>query len=206
VIVALTRIAALSLAFGEVNRATFHPDGVTPESDTTHTVMLALLAFEIAGGFPELRLDMEMLLALALVHDLPEAYAGDTDTTGGLTQEQQAAKKAREADALKRIRSELFGSGIPSLIDAYERDTLPEARFLRYLDKITPKLTHALNGGAAIRAQGRTVEWLRERHRTQGAELAAKYPEFAGVLGPIFDAACAESERALAESLARGAA
>lgn len=199
---ALLHIARLSLAFGRVDRATFHEDGVTPESDADHTFMLGLLAVEVADAHPELGLDLGKLAALALVHDFPEVYAGDTNTAGGLTPEQREAKRQREIEAVLRLRAELRRADRPSaildLITTYEEGDCPEARFLRYLDKITPKLTHALNANAALRRDGWFVERLRERHRAQGAELAAAYPEFAGVLGPLFDAACAASEEALA--------
>lgn len=201
---ALLHIARLSLAFGRVNRATLHEDGVTPETDTDHTVMLGLLALHIAGNEAAgLNLDMGRLAALALVHDLVEVYAGDTNTAGGLTPEQRAEKTQRELAAARRLFAELGrpdGGVSPVLwwLHDYETGDTREARFLRYLDKITPKLTHALNGNAVLRREGWTVERLRERHRAQGAELAERYPEFAPVLGPLFDAACAASEEALA--------
>ncbi len=61
----------------------------------------------------------------------------------------------------------------------------------------TPKLTQAMNGCIQVRREGRSLAWLRERHRTHGSELAAQYPEFAGVLGPLFDQAAAQAEAAL---------
>lgn len=195
-------IAGLSLRLGRVDRATFHPDGLRPESDTDHTVMLGLLAIDIAGEHPELGLNLGRLALLALVHDLAEAYAGDTNTAVALTAEQRSSKAAREAAAVERIAAELGDSAVVTGLRVYEEQELPEARFLRYLDKVTPKLTHTLNGNIAIRRMGWTVEQLRERHRTQGAELAAAYPEFVDVLGPIFDAACAASEEALARAYA----
>lgn len=195
---AATTIADLALRFARVNRATFRPDGERPESDVDHTVMLGLLAVDIAGKHRELGLDPGRLCALALVHDLPEVFAGDTDTTGGLTAEQQADKSAREAAAIGRLYDDLGNGWIMALVTVYEQQEEPEARFLRYLDKILPKLTHTLNGCAAIRRAGHSVEWLRARHAEQGAGLRAEYPEFAAVLGPLFDAACAASEAALA--------
>lgn len=195
---ALLHIARLSLAFGRVNRATLHEDGVTPESDTDHTVMLGLLALHVADLHPELGLNLGTLSTLALVHDFAEVYAGDTNTAGGLTEEQRAQKHRREQAAVQRLDDELHGGPIVQALLAYENEACPEARFLRYLDKITPKLTHALNGNAVLRREGWTVDRLRERHRAQGAELAERYPEFAPVLGPLFDAACAASEEALA--------
>ena len=195
----LITIADIALRFGRVNRATFHHDGERPESDTDHTVMLGLLAIEIAWNHPELGLSIYKLGTLALVHDLAEVFAGDTNTVGGLTEQQRADKATREAAAIAGLRVEI-GGGITEAIDNYEAQACRESRFIRYIDKITPKLTHYLNGGAAIRMMGRDADWLAAAHRKQGAELAAKYPEFAPVLGPLFDAACAASEAALRAS------
>lgn len=193
----LLPIARLALDFGRVNRATWYPDGERPESDTDHTVMLGLLALHIAGLAPGLKLKIDALSTLALVHDLAEVYAGDTNTLGGLTEAQKADKVAREAAAVERIRREI-GGPIAWALDLYETQEAPEARFLRYLDKITPKLTQAMNGCAQVRREGRSLEWLRWRHRTQGEELRAAYPEFAEVLGPLFDHAAEQAEAALA--------
>ncbi len=192
----LTQIARLALAFGRVDRATLHPDGIRHESDTDHTVMLGLLAIDLAWRHPWLDLDIDALSTLALVHDLVEAHAGDTNTLGGLTDEQAADKAAREHAAAERIRAEI-GGGIAAALGVYEGQKTRESRFLRYLDKITPKLTQALNGCAQVRRAGLSVEWLRERHRTQGEALRAQYPEFAADLGPLFDHAAAQSELAL---------
>ena len=66
----LVPIAELALDLGEVDRATRHADGVTPETDTTHSLMLALVAYSLAPLHMEL--DRELVLRLALVHDLDE--------------------------------------------------------------------------------------------------------------------------------------
>lgn len=195
----LLPIARLALDFGRVNRATWHQDGETPESDTDHTVMLGLLALHIAGTHAGLHLRVDALSTVALVHDLAEVYAGDTNTLGGLTAAQAADKGERERAAILRIRREV-GGPICWALDLYELQDTPETRFIRYLDKITPKLTQALNGCAQVRREGRTLEWLRWRHRTQGEELRAMYPEFADVLGPLFDHAAAQAEAALQEA------
>lgn len=45
---AVVDLGRLALRFGLVERGTFHPDGVTPETDTTHTVMLAVVGCALA--------------------------------------------------------------------------------------------------------------------------------------------------------------
>ena len=77
---AAVRLAALVLQFGRVNRATFHPDGIRRETDTDHTVMLGVLAAALASRWHTLGLNVGRVAEFALVHDLAEAYAGDTQS------------------------------------------------------------------------------------------------------------------------------
>lgn len=182
-----TQIAALALRLGEGQRATRHPDGTTPESDTTHTVMLALCALRANDV---LGLDAARLLTMALVHDLVEAYAGNTNTLNGLD---PAAKqeKEREADAFRQIEQDV--PWLASLVAEYEAQATPEARAVRYLDKVMPKLTHALNGGAALRAANLSHLGLVLKHNTQGNGLAIRYADIPAI-AVWFDEACTRAE------------
>lgn len=152
---ALMDLANLSLAFGRVDRATCHPDGTTPESDTDHTVMLGLVACAFAERFaPEL--DRGMVAQFALVHDLVEAYAGDTPTAYIMSDADHAGKEEREALALARIREE-FDAELPWIgetIDAYESLATPEARFVKVMDKTLPKMVNIFNEGVTFKRQG----------------------------------------------------
>ncbi|GAA0719443.1 HD domain-containing protein [Dactylosporangium roseum] len=175
----LVDLARLSLLFGTIDRITFHADGTTPESDTDHTVMLGLAACAFATEHvPGLRVGL--VAQFALVHDLVEAYAGDMPTLRALSSDQKAQKKAREHAAYSRIMSE-FGLELPWIdqtISEYERQLLPEARFVRALDKLMPKLTHILNDCTTLRAQGVTVDELRARYEMQEQELLAYAADF----------------------------
>lgn len=177
--------ARLALAFGSIERATLHPDG-RRETDATHTVMLILVVAELAR---EEGVDVEAAIQFAAVHDLVEAHAGDVNTAGGLSEDERAAKAEREAAAIERIRRELGpDSWAIEWIDRYERQEEPAARLVRYADKITPKLTHALNGGLALEAIGMDPEAARDAHIRQGAWFAAANPRFV-VTRRLFDAA-----------------
>ncbi len=143
---AVTGLASLSLKFAATDRKTFWPDLVTPESDTDHTVMLGLIACAVASKHAP-HLDVGKVAQFCLVHDLVEAYAGDTDTFGGLSAEGVADKEARESAALERIEEE-FGTSlpwVPNMIKEYESLQSPEARFIKVLDKCMPKVTRLLN-------------------------------------------------------------
>ncbi len=191
----LLSIARVALTFGEVDRTTMHADGVRFESDTTHTVMLAMVAAEYARA---LGLDPMVAVAYAMVHDLPETYAKDTCTAWGLTEEQKSDKAKREEAATRRLHLELGPhSVVMEWLRAYEGQEAPEARLVRYLDKVLPKLTHILNGGAALEYIGMSPKEAAEKHSRQNEELAAEYPEFAATVGASLDRAGKQAVNAL---------
>lgn len=177
---AMVAAGGLALAFGRVDRMTFHPDGLTPESDSDHTVMLGVVACALAARhFP--LLDLGLVSQYALVHDLVETYAGDTPTLRIPTVDAKAEKKAREHAAYQRIVSEFWASmpWLPITIGAYEGLALPEARFVKALDKLMPKITHMLNGAIVIRDQGMSRAELAARLDAQVIEMkeyAAEFP------------------------------
>lgn len=195
----LTRLA---LAFGRVERATFHEDGVRPETDTDHTVMLGIIACDFAQlmGLDKpvdldehtVRpgLDLGMVAQLALVHDLVEARVGDTQTLV-ISAEERAAKEQREADALHALLDE-FGTQtwIGRMLCIYEAQNAPEARYIRVLDKVMPKLTHMLNHCIAAR-EITDYAGFEKSHHEQAAKLKATY----GDVAPAVHALLAESMR-----------
>ncbi len=176
----VVHIAGLSLEFGRVNRITYHPDGATPESDTDHTVMLGLIACAFAAKYPQMGLDVGLVAQYALVHDLPEVYAGDTPTLRALNEDAAQAKADREAAALDRITAETVAlPWLAATIHTYEDRQAPEARYVKAMDKVLPKLTHILNGGVSIREGGMTPADVEARYREQDEEIrryAADFP------------------------------
>lgn len=71
-------------------------------------------------------------------------------------------KRTREDAARARLVAELGAdSWVASTLATYEEQREPEARFVRLLDKVLPKLTHAFNERNAARA---VVEHQRNTH------------------------------------------
>jgi len=180
------------------------------ERVTDHTVMLQLLVLDMVMG-PDIDtlalhgVVCQDALAFALVHDLPEALCGDTNTMDP-SKVDFAAKEAAERDAFKQIDGMLSRSGagtvIPVLIDVYERNASPSARFVRYLDKVLPRLLHTRAGGIFFWKNGYSLEQVEALHRTQETALTAQYPEFASTVGVLLSAASRAAEAAYARSLA----
>lgn len=152
-------IGELVLKFAKVKRVTFHEDGETRESDTDHTVMLSVCACALAERLYKDTLDLGKVAQFAIVHDLVEAYAGDTDSFG-INKERKDDKDRREQEALLLVKKQ-FDNVYPWIgetIEKYEALDTKEARFIKTLDKAMPKITHILNGGAYFKKRGLTEE------------------------------------------------
>ncbi len=180
---AVIDLGRLALAFGRIDRtAVYHPDGVTPESDTDHTVMLGWVACALAARcFPQL--DPGLVAQFALVHDMPEVYAGDTPTLR-ISDEGMAAKARRERAAVERLSGE-FGHRLPwlpAVLALYEQQELPEARFVRAADKVLPKIVHLLDGCAGLRELGMDAAELAEVFERQRAGMERYAGEFAELM------------------------
>jgi 5'-deoxynucleotidase YfbR-like HD superfamily hydrolase len=191
VVRAVVDAGELVLRFGRVERATYHVDGVRPETDTDHTVMLGVIACAFSSKYVP-GLDIGKVAQYALIHDLVEAYAGDTPTFG-ITDGGRREKEKREQEALDRIISE-FGSSlpwIPKTIEEYEAQGTPEARFVKFLDKGMPKITHVLNRAAFLRGEGKKREEVERFFMEQHAGLMEKYgdehPELGALVRGLMD-------------------
>lgn len=179
---AVVDLGRLALAFGRVDRITYHEDGVTPESDTDHTVMLGLVACAFAARHLP-GLDLGRIAQYALAHDLVEVYAGDTPTLR-ISAAQRLGKHEREMAALERIERE-FGDRLPwvaETIRSYEARQNPEARYVKALDKLLPKITHLSNGGVTLQQQAMGCDELAARYAAQGAELLGYATDFPPLL------------------------
>jgi len=169
-------LARMLLQFGLTTRATHHEDKVTLETDTTHSVMLGIMASAFADKFAP-QLDKGKIAQFALVHDLVEVYAGDTPTMHIMSEEEKGGKEAREAASLARIKEE-FSSTYPWIhktIEEYESLASPEARFIKVIDKALPKMVHIINEGTTARSLGHTRESASEFHEHQNEKIATTY-------------------------------
>ena len=167
-------LGKMLLAFGLVERATYHEDQTTAETDTTHTVMLGIMASAYASKFAPY-LDTGKIAQFALVHDLVEVYAGDTISLGKKGEDTE--KKEREEAALARIHQE-YGEmfpWIPETIEAYEKLSSPEARFVKVFDKVLPKIVHLLTKGVTVKELGHTRASMIDFHEYQFDKLGKTY-------------------------------
>lgn len=185
----LVGVGKMILDFALVNRVTLHEDGVRPESDTDHTVMLSVCACALADSLYKNKLDIGKVAQFAIVHDLVEVHVGDTNTIN-LSKEGRANKDKKENESLKKIEEQFkdIYPWIHTTIMQYELRDTPEARFVKTLDKAMSKITNTLNKGSAIKKLGTTHEEIKQHFINQTEEYRAKYgKEFPELIDIIDD-------------------
>jgi len=173
----LLDLSRLAVRFAEVERAPRYPSGKR-ENDAEHSYHLALLATELAADYyPEL--DAGLVAQYSIVHDLPEADVGDT-WTFGISDEARAKKELAEKKATEKLIREL-PPYTAQLLKRYEKQIEPEARFVRFVDKLTPAIINIMAGDANTFVEDHgieTIEKLNERHAARTARLKEMFPEF----------------------------
>ena len=131
------------------------------ENDSEHSFQLALTAWYLVEQ-GKVDLDLGKVIRMALVHDLVEAYAGDTFIYG--KPEVLATKEHREKEALEQIRRKFSSnfSALTELIEEYEVRQTPESCFVYALDKLVPILNIYTDNGRTWRQEGITLDKLLE--------------------------------------------
>lgn len=162
----IRKIGELSVWLAHIERRPTYLSGRS-ENDAEHGFMLAKVGIAIATKyFPEL--DPGKVALYANIHDDLEAYTDDIPSLGA-TVEVMQQKAQREEEALIRMRADFAEfPQLLKLIDAYELQQEPEARFVKVLDKSMPTVMNLYNAGKS----------LRER---QGVKDAAEYTRLADV-------------------------
>lgn len=109
------------------------------ETSADHSWHLALLVPIVAK---ELNLDvnLEKSILLALIHDLVEAIAGDTDYSSianGINTIEDKNRKERQAiKEIEKSLPEKSGKMVKEIWEEYDKAETKEARFIKALDKI----------------------------------------------------------------------
>ena len=190
--------ALSSRLVGEERTRTIHPDG-RRENVAEHSLMLVKVSAALAEMFhPEL--DSGKVAVYASMHDDVEAYVCDTPTDI-VSGHDPIEKRQREAAGVKQLAKD-FAAINPhyvARIKEYEAQEIPEARFVRVVDKIMVELIHFPNDGEAIVGYY-TLESAEESARQSEARLMAEYPEYADMVEVKLELAKFLREKYLRES------
>lgn len=173
----LLSLGDITVRLSGVERAPRYLDG-DRETDVEHSYHLALSATELAASYyPEL--DVGLVSQFSLVHDLPEIYAGDV-WTFNISDEDLIKKIAAEKMASERLVKELPPYTAQLLI-RYEEQLEPEARFVRFVDKLLPSVINVIASEANTFKEDHgisTLEELNQKVTERLARLQQMFPEF----------------------------
>lgn len=130
-----------ALALKALPRAGWLRVGVeSPESVAAHSWGVAWLVLALHPP----TIDLQRALSLAVIHDLPEVFAGDITPHDAIS---PADKHQREADALQKLLSPLPDpsrvASLTALWHEYTDGLTPEARFVKACDKLDMALQAA---------------------------------------------------------------
>jgi putative hydrolase of HD superfamily len=130
------------------------------ENDAEHGYQLALVAWFLVDN-DNLNLNKYKAIGLAIVHDIAEAYAGDT--TAFANAKDRAEQARREKRAIEKLKESwpTFTS-LHDLIEEYEVGITTEAKFVSALDKLLPMINNYIFEGKAWKEQGITLNRVKE--------------------------------------------
>lgn len=176
-------ISKLADSYSDTLRGTCLSDH-SRESDAIHALHLNALAVPYARAHYPL-LDTGKVAAYDLLHDLPEAYAGDAETFN-ISPEGIEQKKRDDAQAIADLMRD-FGSKWPGLMQAvsdYEDLVDSETAFTKTKDKNDPGYTHFRNGAYALKTRHhvKSVEEFYERANINTLRTLGYASRFALVL------------------------
>lgn len=143
-------IRSLADLYSDTLRGTLLAD-YSPEPDSIHALHLAALAVPYARAhYPDL--ESGKVALYSLIHDLPEAYAGDTPTFK-ISQEELKQKQQKESQAIEILKRgyEDKWYRLIETVELYEALADDEAKFVKSIDKNDPGYTHFRNGAYALR-------------------------------------------------------
>ncbi len=105
------------------------------ESDAEHSWHLAIFLILLENEFDTI--DFSKLLKMALIHDLPEIYAGDTNPYRGDTSNKEEKEK-NAAEKLFSMLPESAEKNLLSLFDEYINQESVESQIVKSADKLMP--------------------------------------------------------------------
>jgi putative hydrolase of HD superfamily len=157
-------------------------DGTRSETSAEHSWHLALAALALAPQAAP-GVDLGRVLAMLIVHDLPEVYAGDVPI---YDEQARLAIAADEERAAARLFGKLpgeQGAGLLALWHEFEAAETDEARFARAIDRLQPVLLHWASDGAAWAERRVTVA----QERRILAAIDGFWPPLAPVAAALID-------------------
>jgi len=151
------------------------------ESSAAHSWRMSLMAFIIARDF-NIKVDIEKVLMMALIHDLVESLTGDIDyikvSTGKFSKKEKIDNEYKAIEKISNTLPKKTGKEIYKLWIEFEKAKTKEARYLKALDRIET-LDHFVSVGDVSSIKGADIIPL------YGNEALSNFPELIPLLKRI---------------------
>jgi len=132
------------------------------ENSAEHSWHLAVMATVLAEYATD-AVDVSLVAAMLLVHDVVEIDAGDTFAYDAAGYEDKEERERKAAERLFGLLPEEQGSELRAAWDEFEECSTPEARYANALDRLQPLLLNSKSGGGSWRTHSVTREQVLRR-------------------------------------------
>ncbi len=128
-----------------VLRQTLIADGSRQETDAEHSWHFALMALTLFDHARDKdKIDLDMVIRMALVHDLVEVYAGDTFCYDEEAGRDKVAREKAAADRLFGLLPEEQGREYRLLWEEFDEKATPDAAYAAAIDRLQPLINNHL--------------------------------------------------------------
>ena len=145
-----------------VLRQTLLADGSRRESDAEHSWHLAMYAMLLSEYAPE-PVDISRVVRMVLVHDLVEAYAGDTFCYDAAGNADKGKRETQAADRLFALLPPEQGQAYRALWEEFDRMDTPDAIYAAAADRLQPFLLNYHTDGHTWQLGDIDTDMLHER-------------------------------------------
>jgi putative hydrolase of HD superfamily len=127
-------------------RRNYVSDGSRRENDAEHSWYFALAAM-ILSEYSNDAIDIQKVIAMAIIHDLVEIYAGDTFIYDEQAKVDQQEREKIASEKIFGLLSEDQKNHFLKLWNEFEEKSTPESKFARSIDRIVALLLNFKSNG-----------------------------------------------------------
>ncbi len=162
--------------FKKIDRDISSSVGLKYENDAEHSYQLAMVSWYIAT-IENSNLSIEKILKYALIHDLPETYAGDTPlyTSNDIHLDNKSDREKKSIAKLEKEFSNFID--LHTWIKKYEEREDDESKFVYAVDKFLPVISIYLDKGHAWKTHKIDLDLIisKNKKRISTSPIAEKY-------------------------------
>ena len=141
-------------------RMTKHIDSEQREDVAQHSFQIAVMAM-VLEEYSDVKIDIDKVIKMLLIHDLVEVYAGDTFAYDEKDKEDQEEREIEAADKIFSINEK--GRDFRKLWNEFEDMKTSESVFANAIDRIQPILQNYYNKGGTWKEKGISTSQVYKR-------------------------------------------